>query len=78
MGFLREEHWSGLPLSSPEDFPHPGTIPSFPTLAGGFFTTEPPGESQTERVPPINSYIEVLNLNMIILMGRAFGEVISS
>ena len=47
MGFSRQEHWSGLPLPSPGDLPNPGIkplSPVSPTLAGGFFTTEPPGK----------------------------------
>ena len=45
MGFSRQEYWSGLPFSSPGDLSDPGTEPaSFasPSLAGRFFTTEPP------------------------------------
>ena len=37
VGFFRQEYWSGLPFP----FPNPGIKPVFPTLAGGFFTTEP-------------------------------------
>ena len=46
MGFSRHEYWSGLP------FPLSGYLPdqdielmspAAPELAGGFFTTEPPG-----------------------------------
>ena len=43
--FSRQEYWSGLPFPTPEDLPNPGikpTLPS-PSLAGGFFTTVPPG-----------------------------------
>ena len=43
MGFLRQEHWSGLPFPPPRDLPDPGTEPVSPELAGGFFTTEPLG-----------------------------------
>ena len=46
MGFLRQEQWSGLPFPSPEVLPNPGIEPvslMSPALAGGFFTTEPPG-----------------------------------
>ena len=32
MGFSRQEHWSGLPFSSPEDLPNPGTEPRSPAL----------------------------------------------
>ena len=43
MGFPREEYWSGLSLPS-GDLPDPGIKPTVSSLAGGFFTTEPPGE----------------------------------
>ena len=42
MGFPSQEYWSGLPFPSPEDIPDPGIEPVSPTLADGFFTTEPP------------------------------------
>ena len=46
MGFCKREYWSGLPFPSPGDLPdlgiEPGSVAS--TLAGGFFTTEPPGK----------------------------------
>ena len=44
MGFPRQEYWSGLPFPYPEDLLTPGTEPESPELAGGFFTTEPPGK----------------------------------
>ena len=43
MGFPRQEYWSGLPFLSLGDLPDLGIKPSFPALAGRFFTTEPPG-----------------------------------
>ena len=49
MGFSRQESWNGLLVPSPGDFPEPGTEPTSlvsPALAGRFFTTAPPGESQ--------------------------------
>jgi len=45
MGFPRQECWSGLPFLSLGDLPGPGIKPTSPALAGGFFTTEPPGKS---------------------------------
>jgi len=42
-GFSQEEYWSGLPFSPPGDLPYPGFAPKCPALAGGFFTTKPPG-----------------------------------
>ena len=40
--FSRQDYWSGLPFSSPEDLPDPEIEPkslASPTLAGRFFTT---------------------------------------
>ena len=49
MEFSRQEYWSGLPFPSPGDLSNPGIKPIAPAispaLAGGFFTTEPPGKS---------------------------------
>ena len=44
MGFPRQEYWSGLPFPSPGDLPYPGVKSMSPSLAGGFFTTVPPGK----------------------------------
>ena len=44
MRFLRQEYWDGLPFPSPGDLLNPGTEPASLALAGGFFTTEPPGK----------------------------------
>ena len=44
MGFSRQEYWSGLPFPTPGDLPDPGiklVSLASPTIAGGFFTTEP-------------------------------------
>ena len=45
-GIFRQEYWSGLPFPPPGDLPNPGielTSPASLALAGGFFTTVPPG-----------------------------------
>ena len=42
MGFSRQKYWNGLPCPPPGDLPDPGTeavFLTFPTSAGGFFTT---------------------------------------
>ena len=47
MEFSRQEYWSGLPFPTPGDLSNPGIKPKSsvsPALAGGFFTTEPPGK----------------------------------
>ena len=49
MEFSRQEYWNGLPLLSPRDLLHPGIESVSPTLAGGFFTTEPPGKPKISR-----------------------------
>jgi len=46
MGFSRQEYWSELPFPSPGNLPNPGMQPKSPTLAGTFFTSEPPGKPQ--------------------------------
>ena len=48
MWFSGQEYWSGLPFPTPVYLPNPGIkpeSPESPTLAGGFFTTEPPSQS---------------------------------
>ena len=51
MGFSRQEYWSGLPFSSPEDLPGPGIKPTSlmsPVLAGRFFTSSATWEATTD------------------------------
>ena len=48
MGFSRQEYWSGLPFPPLGDLPYPGIETASlvsPSLAGGFFTTEPSEKS---------------------------------
>ena len=40
MGFLRPEHWSGLPFPSPGDLPDPGIEPMSPALEADSLPTE--------------------------------------
>ena len=51
MRFPRQEYLSGLPFPSPGDLPDPGIKPVSPALAGGFFTTEPPGKPSNHNIP---------------------------
>ena len=47
MEFSRREYWGRLPFPTPGDLPDPGIKPMSlapPALAGGFFTTVPPGK----------------------------------
>ena len=50
MGFSRQEYWSGSPFPSPGGLLGPGIEPVSPALAGGFFTTEPPGKPQYHKL----------------------------
>ena len=43
-GFSRQEYWSGLPFSSPGDFPNPGVKPRSPALQVDSLLSEPPGK----------------------------------
>ena len=56
MKFSRQDYWSGLPFPSPGDLPDPGIKPVSPVflaLAGGFFTTVPPGTPRRDvNLPP--------------------------
>ena len=44
MGFSRQEYRSGLSWPPPGDLPESGIEPASAALAGGFFTTTPPGK----------------------------------
>ena len=55
MEFSRQEYWRELPFPPPGDLPNPGIkpmSPAAPALAGGFFTTEPPGKPWLIWLPP--------------------------
>ena len=44
----RQEYCSGLPCPCPGELPNPGIEPASPALGGRFFTTEPPGQPDTQ------------------------------
>ena len=49
-GILQARYWSELPFSTPGNLPDPRVKPKSsvsPALAGGFFTTVPPGKPQS-------------------------------
>ena len=58
VGFSRQEYWSKLTFPPPGDLPNPGIKSASPALAGGFFTTKPPGK-------PLNAKYFVLNQNLM-------------
>ena len=47
LGILQQESWTGWPFLLPGNLPDPGiklAILGSSAMAGGFFTTEPPGK----------------------------------
>ena len=52
-----QEYWSGLPFPPPGDLSDPWTEPMSPALAGGFFTTEPPGSPEISYAQQFHSWV---------------------
>ena len=46
MDYSKQEYWSGLPFSSPGDFPNPGIEPGPPVLQADALYSEPSGKPQ--------------------------------
>ena len=55
MGFSRQEYWSGLPFSSPGDFPNPGIELRSPALWADFLASEPQGNANMLKYVYSNS-----------------------
>ena len=49
MEFSRQEHWSGLPFSSPEDLPDPGIQPRCPASQADSLPFELQGSSNSQE-----------------------------
>ena len=61
MEFSREEYSSELPFPTPGGLPNPWietTSPVSPALAGGFFTTAPPGKPSRETTRVMKGVIK--------------------
>ena len=71
MGFSRQEYWNGLPFPPSGNLSDPGIKPMSPeslALANRFFTTEPPGKSNSLLTGLSNSkFFLLLNLFRIVL-----------
>ena len=65
MGFPRQEYWSGLPFPSPGDLLNPGIEPTFPALAGRFFTAEPPGQVPPALENKLYGYPNIKDLDLV-------------
>ena len=65
--FSRQGYWRGLLFSIPRDLPNPGIEPKSlvpPALAGGFFTTSPPGKPPLTIKNILNSQPQNTHLAM--------------
>ena len=60
MEFSRQEYWSGLPFLTAGDLPDTWIEPVSPSLAGGFFTSELPGN------PSVSIFIVLFFLHVYI------------
>ena len=57
MEFSKQEYWSGFPFPILGDLPDLGVKPASlvsPALAGGFFTTVPPGKKELPKQSPLS------------------------
>ena len=70
MEFPRQEYCSGLPFPSPEDLDDPGIeLASLlsPALAGGFFTPEPLGKSNTLNIEYMSFFFFFFKIYLFIV-----------
>ena len=70
MGFPRQEYQNGLPFPSPGKLPDSGIKPTCLALAGGFFTTEPPGLITISMGIQFKGLLAILQ--SILLLGLQF------
>ena len=71
MRFSRQEYWKGLPCPPPGGLPNPGIklmSPLFPVLAGGFFTTGPPGKPHKAIILQLKIKKKIKRLNKEVSM----------
>ena len=74
MEFSRQEYWSGLPFPPPWDLPNPRIKPASlqsPALAGGFFTTAPPGNPQGLRKWYGLTALDALTFSLYFLLSES-------
>ena len=67
MRFSTQEAWSGLPFLLPGDLPVPEIKPAFLALAGGFFTTEPPGKTPVKWIKGVKTFFLFLTFTYFFM-----------
>ena len=65
MGFSKQAHWNRLPYPTPGDLPNLEIEPETPALAGGFFTTDPPGKPENSQTIRKRMGMHVFQYNFI-------------
>ena len=58
-GFSRQEYWSGLPFTSPEDLPNPGIKLRSPRLQADSLLSEPPGKPKHTGVGSLSLHCRI-------------------
>ena len=72
-GLSWQEYWNGLPFPSSGDLPHPGIepmSPAGPSLAGVFFTIEPPGKQMATLGYYLTCFPKPLYFYRLIIRSR--------
>jgi len=72
MEFPRQEYWNEWPFPTPGDLPDSGINPVSPALAGGFFTTVPPGEPVDDVAGHKRQFFLPNILQVVILFKKLF------
>ena len=78
IGFPRQEYWSGLPFSSPENFPNPGTEPVSPALQVDSLLTEPPGKPTLRHKCASIDHVCSTRIIFILNKGKKLTKVINT
>ena len=68
--YPRQERCNGLPFPPPGDLCDPGIEPMSRALAGGFFTTEPPGRPYSFKYTLFNIFLPQTLTGSDVLGGR--------
>ena len=63
MEFSRQDHWSGVPFSSPGDLPDPKIESGSPALQADSLPSEPPGKPVCKVICP---YTKCYNIAVLV------------